>query len=148
MIQELRRTMGMMCSMYCDNIAAVDPSHPRNEGVAFEPEQLSAMYRARMEYLWHAVAFASAAGFRVGVKIDPAQPGWPVVYIDLPTGQVSWHIPEYAGEYDGHTTEHKYNRIEAFAAWEDGPAPEVGYPPCGQVPCEHAPDGGNHPVSP
>ena len=44
------------------------------------------------------------------------------VYIDLPTGQVSWHyhdshtylfagLPPYEGKYDGHTTEEKYERV-------------------------------------
>lgn len=44
------------------------------------------------------------------------------VYIDLPTGQVSWHyhdreaplfadLPSYVGEWDGHTTDQKYYRI-------------------------------------
>ena len=45
------------------------------------------------------------------------------VYIDLPTGQASWHyhdsqawmfsqLPSYQGEWDGHTTDEKYRRIE------------------------------------
>lgn len=44
------------------------------------------------------------------------------VYIDLPTGQASWHyhdsqhtlfahLPPYAGTWDGHTTEEKYERV-------------------------------------
>jgi len=44
------------------------------------------------------------------------------VYIDLPTGQASWHyrdsqahlfdhLPEYQGTWDGHTTDEKYRRI-------------------------------------
>ena len=47
------------------------------------------------------------------------------VYIDLPTGQVSWHyhdsqaalfdfLPKYAGKWDGHTTEQKYERVAAL----------------------------------
>lgn len=47
------------------------------------------------------------------------------VYIDLPTGQVSWHFHDsqawlfshllpYRGEWDGHTTEEKYERLLAF----------------------------------
>lgn len=47
------------------------------------------------------------------------------VYIDLPTGQASWHyhdsqahlfdhLPEYQGKWDGHTTEQKYERIAAL----------------------------------
>ncbi len=49
------------------------------------------------------------------------------VYIDLPTGQVSWHyhdshahlfadLPPYFEEYDGHTTEEKYKRVQAVDA--------------------------------
>jgi hypothetical protein len=47
------------------------------------------------------------------------------VYIDLPTGQVSWHfhdsqahlfagLPPYAGEWDGHDTPEKYRRLAAL----------------------------------
>jgi hypothetical protein len=58
-------------------------------------------------------------------------PGWEpewqnCVYIDLPTGQVSWHyhnreislfehLPPYEREYDGHSTEEKYARIWQLA---------------------------------
>jgi hypothetical protein len=57
-------------------------------------------------------------------------PGWSddahwCVYVDLPTGQVSWHfhdhelhliesLPLYEGKWDGHTTEEKYKRLEIF----------------------------------
>ena len=59
-----------------------------------------------------------------GVKTDlDAEPGWStVVFIDYPTGQVSWHfsdeerhllasLPFYKGEWDGHSTEEKYRRL-------------------------------------
>lgn len=67
-----------------------------------------------------------------------AIPGWSddwhgCVYIDLPTGQVSWHfhdshahlfahLPPYAGKWDGHTTDEKYARLAALPAVpaEDG----------------------------
>jgi len=58
-------------------------------------------------------------------------PGWDAewhgcVYIDLPTGQVSWHyhdtqahlfdgLPTYPGEWDGHDTATKYRRLAALA---------------------------------
>lgn len=53
------------------------------------------------------------------------------VYIDLPTGQVSWHIhdremaqfehlPPYVGEWDGHDTPEKYRRLSAL---NPSPAP-------------------------
>jgi hypothetical protein len=49
------------------------------------------------------------------------------VYVDLPTGQASWHfhdshahlfahLPAYDKPWDGHTTEEKYERLEALAA--------------------------------
>lgn len=47
------------------------------------------------------------------------------VYIDLPTGQASWHfhdsqaylfehLPPYTKPWDGHTTEEKYRRLAAL----------------------------------
>ena len=62
-------------------------------------------------------------------------PGWDAewhncVYIDLPTGQVSWHfhdreahwfagMPAYSKPWDGHTTEEKYRRLNALSAAGD-----------------------------
>lgn len=48
------------------------------------------------------------------------------VYVDLPTGQASWHyheshahlfahLPPYGGVYDGHSTDEKYDRVRAYA---------------------------------
>lgn len=58
------------------------------------------------------------------IKIDENEPDWPIIYIELPTGQVSWHIAKedmeiYASvrkndetfRYDGHTTGEKYRRL-------------------------------------
>lgn len=54
---------------------------------------------------------------------DPECPDWPVVYIDLPTGQASWHIhPDdwwifanaqrrHDAQWDGHSTDEKYQRV-------------------------------------
>ena len=68
--------------------------------------------------------------FPSGTK-KTAIPGWDeawhgCVYIDLPVGQASWHyhdseaylfahLPPYEGEWDGHTTEEKYERISLAA---------------------------------
>ena len=52
-----------------------------------------------------------------------AEPEWPILYIDLPTGQVSWHIPKkemigdwpiYQGQWDGHDLGTKRNRLKAY----------------------------------
>jgi hypothetical protein len=68
---------------------------------------------------------------------DPSTPGWPVVFVDLPTGQASWHVspedwhlfahvPHGTGpgaEWDGHTTEQKYQRLrDLIAKIEEGGA--------------------------
>lgn len=41
-----------------------------------------------------------------------------VVCIELPSelgsGQVRWHMPEWRGVYDGHSTPEKYERIRTF----------------------------------
>jgi len=65
--------------------------------------------------------------FHAGTKktaIEGWDPEWHnCVYIDLPTGQASWHyhdkdahlfshLPPYEGEWDGHVTEEKYRRLE------------------------------------
>ena len=68
--------------------------------------------------------------FPSGLK-KTAIPGWDeawhgCVYIDLPTGQASWHfhdreahlfdgLPPYSGEWDGHSTDEKYERIARAA---------------------------------
>ena len=54
------------------------------------------------------------------------------VYIDLPTGQVSWHyhdreahlfadLPPYTKPWDGHTTDEKYRRLAAISAAKEQP---------------------------
>jgi hypothetical protein len=66
---------------------------------------------------------AEEKGYAVGLRKDPEEPEWPVLMIDLPTGQVSWHLPaaevvgkwsEYPDGWDGHTTEEKRERIRRF----------------------------------
>lgn len=84
-----------------------------------EDEQARALYRERAALVAYLAAVHPAA-----IGTDPAQPDWPVVYVDTPAGQMSWHIsrddldlfphvPAYrpAPEWDGHTTEQKYDRL-------------------------------------
>ncbi len=68
-------------------------------------------------------------GYKVGGSLhvgDNWDDDWRhIVFIDIPTGQLSWHIhdsevpnfnflSEYPGAWDGHTTEEKYNRIKSW----------------------------------
>ena len=71
---------------------------------------------------------ALAMGLKAG-RAKTAIEGWSedwhgCVYIDLPTGQVSWHfhdshlflfidLPKYGGTWDGHDTPEKYRRCAA-----------------------------------
>jgi hypothetical protein len=81
------------------------------------------LYRERA----HLVALLAAL-YPSSIGTDPAEPDWPVVYITLPTGQVSWHfspddqdllfgVPRDDNtRWDGHTTDEKYRRIADHAA--------------------------------
>lgn len=60
-------------------------------------------------------------GFLVGVK--KTDPEWPIIYVELPTGQISYHIPakelvvdlpEFDATWDGHSLEEKRDRLKAF----------------------------------
>jgi hypothetical protein len=82
---------------------------------ALTPETRDSGYGMRNDLIWWALVLARQAGYEVGVRIDPDEPEWPVFYIELPTGQVSWHLPQHRLPYDGHTTEEKYDRSGTFA---------------------------------
>lgn len=57
---------------------------------------------------------------------DEAKPEWAVLIVNFPTGQASWHISPDDMDlfdhvpavnvdlWDGHTTEQKYERIDAY----------------------------------
>lgn len=84
------------------------------------------LHRERARCVVALARAAQALGCRIGIGTDPSAPQWPVLYVDLPTGQVSWHLsaadrqalaedlPEYPGDWDGHTTEKKYERLSLW----------------------------------
>lgn len=71
-------------------------------------------YVPRYGLILQAVAYAHGLGLQAGFRFDPAEAEWPVAFIELPTGQVSWHLPQHPVAWDGHTTEEKYQRIRRF----------------------------------
>jgi hypothetical protein len=83
---------------------------------------LEDVYADRNRLVQLAARLAEMLGYEVRWGDDPASPGWPVLYIELPTGQVSWHIPRAScllragtrGKWDGHDSEEKTRRITAF----------------------------------
>lgn len=93
-------------------IEEIDPSANGTEGTPDAAER----YAIRNRLVWGALAIATRGGYDCGVALDPDEPDWPVVYIELPTGQVSWHLPCWNGEWDGHNGATKAERIRAFAA--------------------------------
>ena len=73
-------------------------------------------YEIRNRAVLTALSLALALGYKGGIRTDEDMPDYPVVLIELPTGQVSWHLPQFDREWDGHTTEEKYERIHAFVS--------------------------------
>lgn len=71
-------------------------------------------YDTRAWLIYRALSRAQWLGMKCGFRIDAEQPEWPVAYIELPTGQVSWHMPQHGQAWDGHTTEEKFQRIGAW----------------------------------
>lgn len=71
-------------------------------------------YDSRNLLVMAAVATALAEDIVAGYRIDPSEPDWPVAYIELPTGQVSWHIEQHKKSWDGHDTAEKYRRVAAY----------------------------------
>lgn len=115
-------------------------STPTAQGAASE-EALKEM-EARKDaayYERNQVVAALAKCFPSGVATTAIE-GWSedwhgCVYIDLPTGQVSWHfhdsqahlfagLPAYGGKWDGHDTPEKYRRVAALQS----PAQVTGEP--------------------
>lgn len=89
-------------------------------------EALRPVYRERAHLVAHlAGLYPSVIAFS-----DPEEPEWPVVYVDTPAGQCSWHLSladldlfghveqvpadDPRAQWDGHTTEEKYQRLAAL----------------------------------
>lgn len=91
-------------------------------------DKVDAVYNERDMCVALIAKLSMALGYEVGIGKDDKWEGRrfeSVVYIDLPNGQISWHIdedeldlfdgiPKYDKEYDGHTTEEKYSRMKSF----------------------------------
>lgn len=91
---------------------------------------MDSVYRERAHLVAHLAAVYPSA---LVPGADPSEPAWPVVFIELPTGQLSWHVsPDDVDlfahvdtygkdtpgrpEWDGHSTEEKYGRLGAHTA--------------------------------
>ena len=94
-----------------------------------------AAYKERNQVVAALARAAMLLGWKVGLR-KTAIEGWDAdwhncVFIDLPTGQASWHfhdselplfrgLPDYDATWDGHTTPEKYERLEALGTDSGG----------------------------
>lgn len=100
--------------------AALEEMRQRKDGAYAERNQAVALL----------AKLALRLGWRAGLRFHPEEdtawePDWrTIVFIDLPTGQVSWHfhdserhllegLPLYPELWDGHDTPEKYRRVNA-----------------------------------
>lgn len=85
---------------------------------------LDDLYRERAHLIAHLAALYPSV---MVPDADPETPGWPILYVRLPTGQLSWHlsfrdmdlfshVPSGAAIWDGHDTAEKYRRLDAHTA--------------------------------
>jgi len=96
-----------------------------------ESKMLGKVYGDRNHVAILAAELAKRAGYEVAIGTDPEEPDWPVLYIMLPTGQVSWHMkdkdlqglthrfPRRDIVWDGHTVRQKNKRIRQFISEKD-----------------------------
>lgn len=71
-------------------------------------------YKQRYGIIIMAMFYAQQLGYQVGMRVNDSELQWPVVFIELPTGQVSWHMPQHDRPFDGHSTQEKFARIDAW----------------------------------
>lgn len=94
----------------------------------FESDGLMECYTDRNLAVLALARLAVKSGYRAGVR--ERESDWPIITVDLPSGQVTWHVPrrdvpddlpDYPAEWDGHNLREKQDRVRSFAhgSWED-----------------------------
>ncbi|WP_066360291.1 WDGH domain-containing protein [Herbidospora mongoliensis] len=94
------------------------------------------IYRERAHLIAHLATVYPAV---IVLGSDRENPTWPVIFVDTPQGQLSWHLSgddmdlfkhvrittgEHAPAWDGHTTPEKYERLDALTADRVKAAPD------------------------
>lgn len=82
------------------------------------------VYKQRTEIFALAMHLARQLKYEVGARRDKEEPDWPVLCIQLPTGQLAIHakaedvpvmeLPAFKHAYDGHSDEDKSRRIKEY----------------------------------
>jgi hypothetical protein len=109
------------------------------DGLAQAEAEKNLAYSERNKAVAGLARAAVAFGWRAGVRRHEGaewEDDWrTVLFIDLPSGQVSWHfhdseralldgLPAYEGSWDGHSTDEKWERVSLLA----GPSEEGATP--------------------
>jgi hypothetical protein len=91
--------------------------------MAEEPEYAGDVYRERAE-----LVALLASRFPSVIWRNDADPDWPIIYIETPEGQLSWHlnftdmdlfdhVPRVnTNQWDGHSTAEKYRRVRRLVS--------------------------------
>jgi hypothetical protein len=98
----------------------------RRTGVLKPDPEVDNAYRERNQLV---AALIRLTDWPAWAGFDAGAPGYTVVYVESPAGQLSWHVrddeldqfgplPLLAGKWDGHTTREKYERL-ATLRWPD-----------------------------
>lgn len=106
---------------------AEPPINQESSEIAHLKEQLNNVYAERNMCVALIYHMARKLGYNYGIRrSSDFEPNWEnCAMIDLPTGQVSWHFQKseedwlaegdtlraYAGDWDGHDTNTKYQRV-------------------------------------
>jgi hypothetical protein len=81
--------------------------------ILHEIKRLDTDYDKRTKLVYKALYLAAAMNYECGIRAEDKD--WPVITIKLPNiGEVAWHCKATSLEYDGHTTEEKFRRINAY----------------------------------
>lgn len=129
-------TMEKFLGLYTDGRELVFEAYNQVPELAHTADIMEDMkdsaYAERNRLLCGFCALALLAGFNAyraqHVGADWEDDWRTIIFIDLPTGQVSWHIhdserdlfrflPEAANQWDGHDTEEKYQRVLRLRDW-------------------------------
>lgn len=109
--------MGQVLTLtFLSSLAEIMAGDPSNPVCTLEAEEnREAAYKVRNFGIVSAVGMAMGLGMKAGFQGDPGDPARVIAYVELPGhGQVSWHLPAYAGTYDGHSTMQKYLRVAEY----------------------------------
>lgn len=106
-------------------IYQIDPSRSNNECPNEVREQ---RYNRRNTLVKKAVSLATESGYKAGYVMHTPmedlisgvwEPEWSVVaIIQLPTGQISWHMDSRGIQYDGHSDSQKWDRVLEYIGGE------------------------------